>query len=267
VVYISGTPSRFQATAASHQPYPFGISQRYTVALLIDCRFASAIPIWPISAVHRHILHDSRIVSAYFIGNCLLKLATLPHCRRPQPDFQGYTSRTPQAPKRPPFLGCFHPATTAIQYWKIDIRHCMVSNLRESSGIPSGLLIDQVVWNIQNFSNNKFYIFVICVVLCLTTYNYHSISTDSTRRTQLIKRCAVAKASLTRMQNFLESGDLKVNEIKVRFDELPGIFNKYDTAQDELELQDDTDHFLIENYLKTNTMRLRQNSMSFYILL
>jgi hypothetical protein len=51
---------------------------------------------------------------------------------------------------------------------------------------------------------------------------------ESTCRTQLIKRRAVAKASLTRMQNFLESGDLKVNEIKVRFDELPGIFNKYD---------------------------------------
>jgi len=44
------------------------------------------------------------------------------------------------------------------------------------------------------------------------------------------------------MKNFLESGALKVNEIKVRFDELPGIFNKYDTAQDELELHADTDH-------------------------
>jgi hypothetical protein len=65
---------------------------------------------------------------------------------------------------------------------------------------------------------------------------------DAARRQQLIKRCAVAKASLTRMQNFLESGDLRVNEIKVTFDELPGIFNKYDTAQDELELHDDTDH-------------------------
>ena len=34
----------------------------------------------------------------------------------------------------------------------------------------------------------------------------------------------------------------QVNEIKVGFDELQGIFNKYDTAQDELELHDDTDH-------------------------
>jgi len=65
---------------------------------------------------------------------------------------------------------------------------------------------------------------------------------DAARRQQLIKRRAVAKASLTRMQNFLESDDLKVNEIKVRFDELPGIFNKYDSAQDELELHDDTNH-------------------------
>ena len=44
------------------------------------------------------------------------------------------------------------------------------------------------------------------------------------------------------MQNFIESGDRKVNEIQVRFDDLPGIFNRYDTAQNELELLDDTDH-------------------------
>ena len=65
---------------------------------------------------------------------------------------------------------------------------------------------------------------------------------ETERRAQLIKRRAVAKASLTRMQNFIETGDLKVNEIQVRSDELPSIFNKYDTAQDELELLDDTDH-------------------------
>ena len=34
---------------------------------------------------------------------------------------------------------------------------------------------------------------------------------DPTRRIQLIKRRAVAKASLIRLQNFLEAGDLKVN--------------------------------------------------------
>ena len=44
------------------------------------------------------------------------------------------------------------------------------------------------------------------------------------------------------MQTFTESGDIKLNEIKVRSDELPNIFNKFDTVQDELELSDDTDH-------------------------
>jgi len=48
---------------------------------------------------------------------------------------------------------------------------------------------------------------------------------DSMRRTQLIKRRAVAKASLTRMQTFIDSGDLKVNELKVRLDKLPSILS------------------------------------------
>ena len=58
---------------------------------------------------------------------------------------------------------------------------------------------------------------------------------DTTRRTQLIKRRRVAKASLTRMQTFIDSGDLKVNELKVRLDKLPSILSKYESAQDELE--------------------------------
>jgi len=45
------------------------------------------------------------------------------------------------------------------------------------------------------------------------------------------------------MQTFIESGDRKVNEIHVRFDDLKVIFNRYGTAQNELELSDDTDHF------------------------
>jgi len=40
-----------------------------------------------------------------------------------------------------------------------------------------------------------------------------------------------------------EAGDQNTNEIQVRFDELQGNFNRYDTAQNELELLDDTDHF------------------------
>jgi hypothetical protein len=54
----------------------------------------------------------------------------------------------------------------------------------------------------------------------------------------------VAKASLTRIQNFSEAGDLKVNEIKVRLDKLPSILCKYESAQDELECLDEADYSL-----------------------
>jgi hypothetical protein len=43
------------------------------------------------------------------------------------------------------------------------------------------------------------------------------------------------------MQNFLESGDLKVNEIKVRLDKLSSILNKFEVAQGELECLDDAE--------------------------
>ena len=66
---------------------------------------------------------------------------------------------------------------------------------------------------------------------------------DPIRRQQLIRQRAVAKSALTRMQTFIESGDHKVHEIQLRFDDLQGTFDRYDTAQNELELSDDTDHF------------------------
>ena len=53
----------------------------------------------------------------------------------------------------------------------------------------------------------------------------------------------MAKSALTRMHTFIESGDRKLNEIQFRFDSLQGIFDRYDTAQNELGLSDDTDHF------------------------
>ena len=64
------------------------------------------------------------------------------------------------------------------------------------------------------------------------------------RRQKLIKRRAVANTSLTRMQNFIEAGDAKVNEIKVRLDKLTSILNKFESAQDELECLDETDYTL-----------------------
>jgi hypothetical protein len=56
---------------------------------------------------------------------------------------------------------------------------------------------------------------------------------EPTGRTQLIRQRTVAMASLTRMQTFIETGDHKVNEIQVRFDDLPVIFNKSVNAQGE----------------------------------
>ena len=36
------------------------------------------------------------------------------------------------------------------------------------------------------------------------------------RRVQLVKRRAVSEASLTRLQNFIEASDIKINEIELR---------------------------------------------------
>jgi hypothetical protein len=44
------------------------------------------------------------------------------------------------------------------------------------------------------------------------------------------------------MQTFIETGDRKLNDIQFRFDEPPNIFKKFETAQSELELSNDTDH-------------------------
>jgi len=65
---------------------------------------------------------------------------------------------------------------------------------------------------------------------------------DPIRRTQLIKQRSVARGMLSRILNFIEAGDQKINDIQVRCNKLPDIFNRYDIAQSELELSDDTDH-------------------------
>jgi hypothetical protein len=63
---------------------------------------------------------------------------------------------------------------------------------------------------------------------------------DAHRRQQLIRQSAVGKASL--VQTFIETGDRKPNDMQVRFEELPNIYNKFEMAQSELELFDDADH-------------------------
>jgi len=44
------------------------------------------------------------------------------------------------------------------------------------------------------------------------------------------------------MQSFIEEGEQKINDIHVRFNKLADTFSKYESAQDELECLDDTDH-------------------------
>jgi hypothetical protein len=46
---------------------------------------------------------------------------------------------------------------------------------------------------------------------------------EPSRHQQLIRQRSVAKASLTRMQTFIETSDPKLNETQLRFDDLPVI--------------------------------------------
>jgi len=46
------------------------------------------------------------------------------------------------------------------------------------------------------------------------------------------------------MQSFIQLGDRKLNNIQVRFDELPKIYNKCEAANSELKLSDDSDYSL-----------------------
>jgi nucleoside diphosphate kinase len=78
---------------------------------------------------------------------------------------------------------------------------------------------------------------------------------ESTLRQQLIKQRAVARGMLSRIQNFIEAGGQKLNDIQMRSNKLPDIFNRYDTAQSELELSDDTIILVIENFLKISTTK------------
>jgi hypothetical protein len=75
---------------------------------------------------------------------------------------------------------------------------------------------------------------------------------DAVQRQRFIRQHAVAKAALTRMQSFIETGDHKINDIQVRYDELPNIFCKFENAQKELELSDD---YSTDNNLGNNTFK------------
>jgi len=65
---------------------------------------------------------------------------------------------------------------------------------------------------------------------------------DAARHQQLTKQRTVAWGTLTRIQHYIEAGEHKINEVQVRFNKLSDIFNRYDTAQSEMKLLDETDH-------------------------
>ena len=65
---------------------------------------------------------------------------------------------------------------------------------------------------------------------------------DEERRKQLIRQRAAAKASLTRFQKYIDSGECKLNQLQIRYDELPVIASKFEVAQSELETFDEQSH-------------------------
>jgi hypothetical protein len=56
---------------------------------------------------------------------------------------------------------------------------------------------------------------------------------NAVQRQRFIRQQAVAKAALTRIQSFIDTGDRKLNDIQVCYDELPNIFCKFENAQNE----------------------------------
>ena len=65
---------------------------------------------------------------------------------------------------------------------------------------------------------------------------------DEKRRKQLIRQRAAAKASITRLQKYIESGDRTLSQLQVRYDELAVIVSEFKVAQSELETLDDQDY-------------------------
>ena len=65
---------------------------------------------------------------------------------------------------------------------------------------------------------------------------------DVQQRTKLVRQRAAAMSSLTRIQTYIYAGERKMNDLQARYENLPSIFNKFESAQNELEQSDDFDH-------------------------
>jgi len=89
---------------------------------------------------------------------------------------------------------------------------------------------------------------------------------DPARHVQLIKLRAFAKSSFTGLQNFIEEGGRKINDIPEKFNKLPDISNKYESAKDELECYAKQITLDTMKNLKSNITKLKLNLVKFYIL-
>jgi len=63
------------------------------------------------------------------------------------------------------------------------------------------------------------------------------------------------------MQSFIDTSERKIYDIQVRFDELPNIYNKFETAQCELELSDDIDHSLDRQQFEDQYFEVKFNEL------
>jgi len=54
---------------------------------------------------------------------------------------------------------------------------------------------------------------------------------ESELRKKLVRQRAIAKSSLTRLQNFIDTGERKLHDLQIRYEELSNILRKFETAQ------------------------------------
>jgi hypothetical protein len=66
---------------------------------------------------------------------------------------------------------------------------------------------------------------------------------EELQRKRLIRQRAIAKRCLTCLQTYITTGERKIHDLRVRYEELPDILTKFEAAQTQLELEDDADHF------------------------
>jgi hypothetical protein len=84
---------------------------------------------------------------------------------------------------------------------------------------------------------------------------------EELQRKRLIRQRAIAKRSLTRLQTYITTGERKIHDLRVRYEELPDILTKFEAAQTQLELEDDADHFPDRESFKEQYFQVKSRFM------